>query len=61
MQKMFPINSEVYDLSANEYFFTTYGKTHMRATAYVFGILVGYIVHILQDKKWVFDGVMQKF
>ncbi|KAG5684438.1 hypothetical protein PVAND_013672 [Polypedilum vanderplanki] len=34
---------EISDLSANDYFINTYGKTHMRAISYIFGILAGYI------------------
>jgi peptidoglycan/LPS O-acetylase OafA/YrhL len=42
---------EVFDVSLNEYFIHTYGKTHMRATAYFFGILAGYLVYEIQEKK----------
>lgn len=45
--------SEITDLSANEYFVNVYVKTHMRATAYVFGILTGFLVHIIQEKMQV--------
>lgn len=43
--------SEVSDLSTNSYFVNVYIKTHMRATAYVFGLLTGYIVHVMQEKR----------
>lgn len=46
----FSICSEISDLSANHYFIHFYGKTHMRATAYVFGILVGFLVHVMQQR-----------
>uniref|UniRef100_A0A182QX25 Nose resistant-to-fluoxetine protein N-terminal domain-containing protein n=1 Tax=Anopheles farauti TaxID=69004 RepID=A0A182QX25_9DIPT len=39
---------EVTDLQANDYFVHVYGKTHLRATAYLFGLLVGYLVHWMQ-------------
>lgn len=44
-------HSEVHDLQANDYFVNVYGKTHLRATAYLFGLLVGYLVHWMQIKK----------
>ncbi|XP_058803541.1 nose resistant to fluoxetine protein 6-like [Phymastichus coffea] len=40
---------EVKDISANEYFKTSYIKTHMRAGAYCFGLLYGYIVYRIQN------------
>ncbi|XP_011495252.1 PREDICTED: nose resistant to fluoxetine protein 6-like [Ceratosolen solmsi marchali] len=45
--------AEVKDISTNEYFKSSYIKTHMRASAYCFGILYGYIVYRIQnsDKK----------
>lgn len=42
---------EVQDLATNEFFVTSYVKTHMRATAYLFGILTGYLVHVMQEKE----------
>uniref|UniRef100_A0A182Y7U1 Nose resistant-to-fluoxetine protein N-terminal domain-containing protein n=1 Tax=Anopheles stephensi TaxID=30069 RepID=A0A182Y7U1_ANOST len=42
---------EVSDLQANDYFVNVYGKTHLRATAYLFGLLVGYLVHWMQIKN----------
>uniref|UniRef100_A0A182NDQ2 Nose resistant-to-fluoxetine protein N-terminal domain-containing protein n=1 Tax=Anopheles dirus TaxID=7168 RepID=A0A182NDQ2_9DIPT len=39
---------EVSDLQANDYFVNVYGKTHLRATAYLLGLLVGYLVHWMQ-------------
>ncbi|XP_052872546.1 nose resistant to fluoxetine protein 6-like [Anopheles cruzii] len=36
---------EVADLQFNHYFVNVYGTTHMRATAYLFGLLTGYLVH----------------
>ncbi|XP_001237269.4 nose resistant to fluoxetine protein 6 [Anopheles gambiae] len=42
---------EVHDLQANDYFVNVYGKTHLRATAYLFGLLVGYLVHWMQIKN----------
>lgn len=43
--------SEISDLSANNYFANVYIKTHMRATAYVFGLLTGFLIHLMQEKK----------
>ncbi|XP_049276977.1 nose resistant to fluoxetine protein 6-like [Anopheles funestus] len=43
--------AEVSDLQSNEYFVNVYGKTHLRATAYLFGLLVGYLVHWMQIKN----------
>lgn len=48
-------NSEISDLSANSYFIHTYGKTHMRATGYIAGLVVGYLVHIIKKKEWVLE------
>ncbi|EAT43757.1 AAEL004811-PA, partial [Aedes aegypti] len=42
---------EVADLQSNSYFANVYVKTHMRATAYIFGLAVGYLVHIMQQKN----------
>ncbi|KAL7029378.1 hypothetical protein ACKWTF_006213 [Chironomus riparius] len=42
---------EVSDLSANNYFIYTYGKTHMRAISYIIGILIGYIAFYIHKKK----------
>ncbi|XP_062539729.1 nose resistant to fluoxetine protein 6-like isoform X2 [Armigeres subalbatus] len=42
---------EVTDLQSNSYFANVYVKTHMRATAYIFGLVVGYLVHIMQEKN----------
>lgn len=44
-------SSEITDLSANEYFINSYGKTHMRATSYVFGLLVGFLAYLIHEKK----------
>ncbi|KNC25328.1 hypothetical protein FF38_02522, partial [Lucilia cuprina] len=53
--------SEVADLASNVYYSTTYIKTHMRASAYVIGVLTGYLVHLMQAKstklpKWFVRG-----
>lgn len=40
------------DLQSNSYFANVYVKTHMRATAYIFGLVAGYLVHIMQQKKY---------
>lgn len=67
--------SEVSDISTNKYFVETYIKTHMRATAYVFGLLTGFLLHYVQEKKivipkaavislWIFStivGLMSMF
>ncbi|XP_029710860.1 nose resistant to fluoxetine protein 6 [Aedes albopictus] len=42
---------EVTDLQSNSYFANVYVKTHMRATAYIFGLVAGYLVHIMQQKN----------
>lgn len=42
---------EVTDLTSNWYFANVYVKTHMRATGYIFGLAVGYLVHIMQQKN----------
>ncbi|XP_055682064.1 nose resistant to fluoxetine protein 6-like isoform X1 [Lutzomyia longipalpis] len=42
---------EIADLSENFYFINYYIKTHMRATAYIFGLLTGFIVHYMQEKN----------
>uniref|UniRef100_A0A182PNQ7 Nose resistant-to-fluoxetine protein N-terminal domain-containing protein n=1 Tax=Anopheles epiroticus TaxID=199890 RepID=A0A182PNQ7_9DIPT len=42
---------EVSDLQANDYFVHVYGKTHLRATTYLLGLLVGYAVHWMQIKN----------
>lgn len=47
----FEFNSEISDLSDNDYFINTYGKTHMRATAYIFGILVGFLAFHAHKKQ----------
>ncbi|XP_058118232.1 nose resistant to fluoxetine protein 6-like [Anopheles ziemanni] len=39
---------EISDLQSNDYFVNVYGKTHLRATAYLFGLLAGYLVHWMQ-------------
>ncbi|TMW53381.1 hypothetical protein DOY81_001503, partial [Sarcophaga bullata] len=49
---------EMEDLANNVYYNGTYIKTHMRASAYVFGLLTGYLVHCMQAKgtklpKWL--------
>lgn len=43
--------SEVSDLSANDYFIHTYGKTHMRSTAYIFGVLAGFLAFYVHKKQ----------
>ncbi|CRK87301.1 CLUMA_CG001103, isoform A [Clunio marinus] len=43
--------SEITDLSANTYFINTYGKTHMRATGYIFGILAGFLAFYVNKKQ----------
>lgn len=43
--------SEVSDLSANDYFIFTYGKTHMRATAYILGVLAGFVAYYIHKKQ----------
>lgn len=45
------LHSEIADLSANDYFVNTYGKTHMRSTAYILGIMIGFIVYQIHKKK----------
>lgn len=40
---------EIQDLSTNWYFINVYIKTHMRATAYCFGLIFGYIIHRIQE------------
>lgn len=45
------ISSEISDLGTNDYFTNMYIKTHMRATAYVFGLLTGYLIHVMQEKR----------
>uniref|UniRef100_A0A8D8BDN6 Nose resistant to fluoxetine protein 6 n=1 Tax=Culex pipiens TaxID=7175 RepID=A0A8D8BDN6_CULPI len=42
---------EVVDVQSNYYFQNVYVKTHMRATGYIFGIFVGYLVHWMQQKN----------
>ncbi|GAB0098061.1 nose resistant to fluoxetine protein 6 [Sergentomyia squamirostris] len=42
---------EITDLSQNYYFINYYIKTHMRATAYIFGLLTGFLVHYIQEKN----------
>lgn len=49
-----PLNrfcSEVADLSTNDYFINTYGKTHMRSSAYIFGILAGFLAFYIHKKQ----------
>uniref|UniRef100_A0AAG5CQ94 Nose resistant-to-fluoxetine protein N-terminal domain-containing protein n=1 Tax=Anopheles atroparvus TaxID=41427 RepID=A0AAG5CQ94_ANOAO len=41
---------EISDLQSNDFFVNVYGKTHLRATAYLFGLLAGYLVHWMQLK-----------
>lgn len=52
--------SEVSDLSANDYFIHTYGKTHMRSTAYIFGVLAGFLAFYVHKKQWVFSTCLHK-
>ncbi|OXU18191.1 hypothetical protein TSAR_005433 [Trichomalopsis sarcophagae] len=40
---------EIKDISANEYFKSSYIKTHMRAGAYCFGLVYGYVVYRIQN------------
>ncbi|XP_059617661.1 nose resistant to fluoxetine protein 6-like [Phlebotomus argentipes] len=42
---------EITDLSENYYFINFYIKTHMRATAYIFGLLTGFLVHYMQEEN----------
>ncbi|CAO1386214.1 unnamed protein product [Diamesa serratosioi] len=51
---------EVSDLSANDYFINSYGKTHMRATSYVFGLLVGFLAHYIHDQKYNISNSTRK-
>ncbi|KAJ6640289.1 Nose resistant to fluoxetine protein 6 [Pseudolycoriella hygida] len=48
---LLPYADEVTDISQNYFFVNVYIKTHMRATAYIFGIFTGALVHYLQQKK----------
>lgn len=41
---------EVTDISTNTYFTENYMKTHIRATAYVCGLIVGFLLHYIQEK-----------
>ncbi|XP_058444521.1 nose resistant to fluoxetine protein 6-like [Malaya genurostris] len=43
---------ELDDIQGNPYFANVYVKTHMRATAYIFGILAGYLVHLMQETNF---------
>lgn len=43
------------DISVNHFFVNTYIKTHMRATAFLFGIACGYLVHYIKDKQIKFS------
>ncbi|CAG2057371.1 unnamed protein product, partial [Timema podura] len=45
--------TELEDISSNAFFKNSYVKTHMRGTPYFLGVLLGYLVHRLQqsDKK----------
>lgn len=45
------LRSEVSDLSASDYFVNTYGKTHMRSTAYILGVLAGYFAFYVHKKQ----------
>lgn len=47
----FSLSSDIKDLSLNYYFINVYGKTHMRATAYILGIVIGFIVYQIHKKK----------
>ncbi|XP_030378610.1 nose resistant to fluoxetine protein 6-like isoform X2 [Scaptodrosophila lebanonensis] len=42
---------EVHDLARNDFYIKSYIKTHMRASAYIIGLLVGYLVHVMQEKR----------
>ncbi|XP_053699470.1 nose resistant to fluoxetine protein 6-like [Sabethes cyaneus] len=42
---------ELVDVQTNAYYVNAYVKTHMRATAYIFGIIAGYLVHLMQEKN----------
>nr|CAD7402724.1 unnamed protein product [Timema cristinae] len=45
--------AELEDISSNAFFKNSYVKTHMRSTPYFLGVLLGYLIHRLQqsDKK----------
>lgn len=43
--------SEVADLISNEYYKDSYIKTHMRFSAYMVGLLTGYVVHRMQANR----------
>ncbi|KAK0094750.1 hypothetical protein PV326_010087 [Microctonus aethiopoides] len=47
--------SEIEDISINEYFKSTYIKTHMRATPYCFGLVYGYILYRIQTTSYKFS------
>ncbi|EDW86401.2 uncharacterized protein Dwil_GK15256 [Drosophila willistoni] len=42
--------SELSDLARNSFYINSYIKTHMRASAYIIGLLAGYLVHVIQKK-----------
>ncbi|KAG4079943.1 hypothetical protein HA402_006255 [Bradysia odoriphaga] len=48
---LLPYADEVADISMNHFFVNVYIKTHMRATAYIFGLVTGAMVHHLQHNK----------
>ncbi|XP_037931842.1 nose resistant to fluoxetine protein 6-like, partial [Teleopsis dalmanni] len=43
---------EIADISLNKYYNKFYIKTHMRASAYVLGLLTGYLVHRMQESSY---------
>ncbi|XP_060523554.1 nose resistant to fluoxetine protein 6-like isoform X2 [Cylas formicarius] len=47
---------EIQDISSNKYFLTAYVKTHMRASSYCFGLLLGYIVYRIQSAETIVTG-----
>jgi hypothetical protein len=55
------IGREVKDISTNEYFKSSYIKTHMRASAYCFGLLYGYIVYRIQNSDTKISKVKTSF
>ncbi|XP_044728886.1 nose resistant to fluoxetine protein 6-like [Chrysoperla carnea] len=50
--------SEHPDLQYNYYFMTAYIKTHMRASSYFLGLLLGYLLYVLQKSKFSFNKYM---
>ncbi|XP_034933564.1 nose resistant to fluoxetine protein 6-like [Chelonus insularis] len=46
---------EIQDISSNYYFKNFYIKTHMRASAYCFGLIFGYILYRIQTSNYKFS------